>query len=134
MEERMKILVGYDGSNAAKDALDLGIKHAEIFDAKLFVVRSMVGSTSDEAEKVEQARHELEYAEGLCKEKGVECETHLLIRGLKPGEDIILFAEEQKVDEIVIGIHRRSKVGKMVFGSNAQTIILRAPCPVLSIK
>jgi nucleotide-binding universal stress UspA family protein len=38
------------------------------------------------------------------------------------------------VDEIIIGIEKRSKVGKLLFGSNAQYIILEAPCPVVSVK
>jgi nucleotide-binding universal stress UspA family protein len=65
---------------------------------------------------------------------GVECETHVLIRGLTPAEDIVWYAKEKQVDEIIIGIKKKSKVGKLVFGSTAQYIILEAHCPVLSVK
>jgi nucleotide-binding universal stress UspA family protein len=57
-----------------------------------------------------------------------------LIRGIAPGEDIVEFANDQKIDEIFIGIVKKSKVGKLLFGSNAQYIILEAPCPVVSVK
>ena len=43
----------------------------------------------------------------------MENDTHLLIRGMSPGEDIVAFAKEQEVDSIIIGVKRRSKVGKV---------------------
>ena len=61
-------------------------------------------------------------------------ETHLVISGRKFGEDLVQFAEQNKTDEIVIGIRRKSKAGKLLFGSTAQYVILNAPCPVVSIK
>ncbi|MFZ1956497.1 MAG: universal stress protein, partial [Desulfobacterales bacterium] len=59
---------------------------------------------------------------------------HLLIRGLAPGEDLVRFAKENDVDLMVVGVKRRSKVGKLLMGSTAQFVIIKAPCPVLSIK
>lgn len=130
----MKILVGYDGSNCAKDALDLAGKYAKAFGAKLIVVTSLEGGSGTDADQVQQAEAELALAETSMKDKGVEVETHLLVRGLTPGEDIVNFAEENNADTIFIGVRRRSKVGKLLSGSNAQYIILKAPCPVMTIK
>ena len=61
-------------------------------------------------------------------------ETHLLVRGLSPGEDIVTFALDNEVDEIVVGLKKVSAVEKMIFGSNARYIILHAHCPVVSVK
>ena len=66
--------------------------------------------------------------------KHIPYETHLVISSLESGEDLVQFAEESKIDEIIIGIRKRSKVGKLMFGSTAQYVILNAPCPVVSIK
>ena len=56
------------------------------------------------------------------------------MRGLEAGEDLVQIAEEKKVDEIIIGVRRRSKVGKLIFGSTAQYVILNAPSPVVAVK
>ncbi len=129
-----KIMIGYDGSNAAKDALELAVKHAKAFGAELFIIRSLVGGAGEGPEKIENANRDIAYAESFCKEQGVSFESHLLVRGLSPAEDLVQFAEEKKVDEIIIGVRRRSKVGKIVFGSNAREVILNAPCPVVTVK
>jgi len=53
---------------------------------------------------------------------------------LTPGEDLVAIAKKNDVEEIIIGVKRRSKVGKMLFGSNAQYVILNAHCAVVAVK
>lgn len=130
----MKILVGYDGSNSAREALQLALKHAKAFGAEVEVVTSMMKGSESQREEIQNAEGGLSYAEELFKEHGIDCSTHLLIRGLSPGEDIVRFAEEKKVDEIIMGVRRRSKVSKLLMGSTAQYVILKAPCPVVTVK
>ena len=130
----MKILVGYDGTNSAKEALTLAKTHAKLFGATVDVITSMEKGTEGQREQIEQAERGLEWAKSLFDEYGIACNTHLLIRGLAPGEDIVEFAEENKIDEIIIGVRRRSKVSKLLLGSTAQYVILQATCPVVSVK
>lgn len=130
----MKILIGYDGSNSAKEALRVARKHAKVFDASVDVVTSMEKGTENQQQDIEGAEKGLEWAESFFVDSGVECRTHLLIRGLDPGEDLVEFAKENQADEIVVGVKRRSKVGKLLMGSTAQYVILQAHCPVLSVK
>ena len=130
----MKILVGYDGTNSAKEALNLAKDHAKAFSASVDVVTSMQKGTEHEREGIEQAERGLEYAKSAFEESAVACNTHLLIRGLSPGEDLVEFAAENQVDEIIVGVKRRSKVGKLLMGSTAQYVILQADCPVVAVK
>ena len=130
----MEIMVGYDDSKVAKDALELAMQHAQAFDARVHIVTSMVGGVNIPRKEFERVEEKLEYAESLFKDKKIPCKTHLLIRGLGAGEDLVELAKDINIDEIVIGIKRRSKVGKLFFGSTAQYIILHATCPVLTIK
>jgi nucleotide-binding universal stress UspA family protein len=130
----MNILVGYDGSNSAKDALALAKKHAAAFSGKVTVVTSLTGGSVTHAVEVEHATEDLESTKKMFADDGIPCETKLLVRGMTPGEDLVNYAQEKAVDEIVIGIKRRSKVGKLLFGSNAQYVIIKAPCPVVTVK
>lgn len=130
----MNILVGYDGSKVAADALRLAREQAKAFDGKVIIVTSMVGGPEVLREDFEKAERELEFAKSGFKKEEIPCEARLSVRGLQPGEDLVQFAEENKIDLIVVGIRRRSRVQKLVFGSNAQYAILEAPCPVLTVK
>ncbi|MDH3879382.1 MAG: universal stress protein [Desulfobacterales bacterium] len=130
----MKILVGYDGTNSAKEALNLTKSHAKVFGASVEVVTSMQKGTESERKLIEQAERGLEYAKSLFEEDGIACNTHLLIRGLSAGEDLVEFANENQIDQIVVGVKRRSKVGKLLMGSTAQYVILQAECPVITVK
>ena len=130
----MKILVGYEGSNAAKDALMLSIKHAKAFDAKVHIVTSLSDGDGDDVKAIRRAEKELDDAKKHFDVAGVASESHLLIRGLSPGEDIVTFAGDNRIDGIVIGVKRRSRVGKALFGSNAQYVILNASCPVTTVR
>lgn len=130
----MKILIGYDGSNSAKEALMVAKKHARAFGASVEVVTSMEKGTENQQSEIESAEKGLDWAKSVFSDAGIDCFSHLLIRGLDPGEDIVQFAKENNVDEIVVGVKRRSKVGKLLMGSTAQYIILQAHCPVVSVK
>ncbi len=130
----MNILVGFDGSNVAKEAVNLAIKHAKAFDAKIYVITSEVGGHDVSRTDIMKAESELGTIEEIIRKEDVTFETKLLIRGMDPGEDLIQFAKEKEIDEIVIGIKRRSKVGKFLFGSTAQYVILKASCPVVTVK
>jgi len=130
----MKILVGYKGTKVGKDLMDIAIKHAKAFDGEVLIVTSMIGGDKIEKQKVVDTEKNLEQAKAYFDDYGVKSETHLLVRGFEAGEDIVLFAKENNVDEIIIGVRSRSKVGKLIFGSTAQVVILDAHCPVLTVK
>ena len=130
----MKFLVGYDGSNSAKAALELACTHAKAFSAAIEVVASVQGGSVVEAAEIKNAEEDLASAEKMVQDQGISVNTHLFNRGNTPGEDIVACAEEVSADTVFIGVIRRSKVGKLLFGSNAQYVIIKAPCPVMTVK
>lgn len=130
----MKILVGFDSSNTAKAALEAAISHGKAYGAGIVVAGSMTEGKDSDLEAIQTAESDLKAAKAQVEEAGLPCDTHLLIRGMSPGEDLVKFAEERGVELIVVGIRRRSKVGKLLMGSTAQYVILNAHCPVLTVK
>ena len=130
----MKILVAYRGTKIDQDLLLLAQKHAEAFKGNIILVTSLIGKEKENSDQVIAAKKKLEEAKSFLSGKNVSCETHLLVRGNTPGEDIVDYAEENGIDQILIGVKNRSKVGKLIFGSTAQYVILKSPCPVTTVK
>lgn len=130
----MNFLVGYNGSKAAKSALTMAKDFAKVFDAKVYVLVSMEGGTSEKIEEIEKARSDLEYAESFLKEAVVDCEVREMVRGLSPAEDLVRFATDNAIDHLFVGIEKKTRTRKILLGSTAQYVILKAPCPVTSVK
>jgi nucleotide-binding universal stress UspA family protein len=130
----MKIMVCYNGSRSSRTALEYGIRNAKILNGKIFIVASMDNRISEDAQEMIRIGKEHEEAESRISQEGIECESHVLVRGLDPGEDLVKYADDNEMDYIIVGIRKRSKMDKMIFGSTAQYIILNASCPVITIK
>jgi len=129
----MKILVGYENSRVAEDALKIAVKRARAFNADIFVVTVLEQSRELQKDDIEAAEDRLENLKRTHHFNDLVCETSAAVTFLSPAEYLVDFAQDNDIDEIVIGVKRRSKVGKLVFGSNALYVILNAPCPVVTV-
>ena len=130
----MKILVAYDDSKVSKSVLGLARKHANSFKAEIFFMTSMKQGPELKKEDIEKIESELEKIKKSFKSEGYLCESQASVCIKSPGEELVEFAKNNNVDEIIIGIKKKSKVGKLMFGSNAQYVILNAHCPVVTVK
>ena len=131
----MKILVGYNGSDAAKKALALAEQHAGIWQGSIEVVQAITRKESLSYDRIQKAEQQLaQQVKHLLNGKRSSFETTLLISTQNPGEQIVNFAESIRADEIIVGSKKRSKIGKFVLGSTTQFVVLNAPCPVAVVK
>jgi nucleotide-binding universal stress UspA family protein len=131
----MGILVGYDGSNVAKAAIKLAVQHAETFGTEIDVVSVVAQSHDLGYDEIRRSERDFEEEiRTLIGTSSIPYQTHLIVTNQSAGEVLVEFAERHQSREIVIGVRRRSKVGKLVFGSTAQFVILQAECPVVSIR
>jgi nucleotide-binding universal stress UspA family protein len=130
----MAIVVGYVPTAEGRAALRRAAEEARLRGTRLIVINSNRGGrdmSGDDAVRHERGLDELH---AQLERDGIDHEVRQLVRGLEPAEDLIAVAEEVGADLIVIGLRRRTPVGKLILGSNAQRVLLEATCPVLAVK
>jgi nucleotide-binding universal stress UspA family protein len=128
------VVVGYVAKPEGEAAVEQGIAEARLRQASLIVVNSHRGGREYDDDSSVQSAQDLSALEARLKESGVAYDVRQLVRGFEPAEDLISIAESSGAELIVIGLRRRTPVGKLILGSNAQRILLDAPCPVLAVK
>ena len=130
----MTVVVGFVPTSEGRAALRRAAEEAQLRGTRLVVINSNRGGKDLSNADAERYDSELATVRRELSEAGVEHEVRQLVRGQEPAEDLIAVAEEVGADVIVIGLRRRTPVGKLILGSNAQRILLDAPCPVLAVK
>ena len=130
----MKLLVGYDELNVDKRALELSQKYANAFKADIFIMTSLEQGPTLQKADIEEVEEKLEKLKMPFNKDNINSETVVSVNYLTPGEDLVQFARDNDIDLVFIGIKKKSKVGKMLFGSNAQYVILNAPCSVVTLQ
>ena len=128
------VVVGFVPKPEGQAALDRAIEEAKLRGARVVVVNSHRGGGDFDQEDSSRADKEMEAVKAKLDAAGVEHELRKLVRGFEPAEDLIGIADDADAELIVIGLRRRSPVGKLILGSNAQRILLDAKCPVLAVK
>lgn len=153
----MNILAAYKPTAEGRAALETAAAEARLRGARLVVARHAklssdfstagppdpspaahrAGASPREAgsdRQVDELRAEMADLEQRFRSEGLECVAMLLTRETDPADAILGLARDERVDLIVVGVRRRSPVGKAFLGSESQDILLGADCPVLAVK
>ncbi len=128
------IVVGYVPKPEGEAALDRAIAEAKLRNDTLVVVNSHRGGREYDAGDAQNDDETMAAVKAKLEQSGVDFDVRQLVRGFEPAEDLISVAEANDAELIVIGLRRRSPVGKLILGSNAQRILLDAHCAVLAVK
>lgn len=130
----MSIVVGYIPTPEGLAAVAAAEEEAKRRNVKLIVVHSSKGGKSEDGSEVLEVRDDLRELRERLAAHGIDVVTRDVAVGQDPADDLVQIAEEENSDLIVIGLRRRSPVGKLIMGSNSQKILLEAECPVLAVK
>jgi nucleotide-binding universal stress UspA family protein len=128
----MNIVVGYLPTPEGTTALDHALYLARRDGGRLVVVNT--GRRGDNSDSSFATAQDLDAIEAELAEAGVEHEVRQPTTAISAADAIIGAASDVAADLIVIGLRRRSPVGKLITGSTAQAVLLDASCPVLAVK
>jgi nucleotide-binding universal stress UspA family protein len=139
-----QILIATDGSESAEKAANFGIQIAGLSGAKIYAVYVIDTTpyysipldqvwTKEVYEQFEKMGYEITAdVEKTAKAAGLEAES-IVLKG-DPAERIVIFAEEQNVDIIVVGSHGISAFERLVIGSVSEKVTRHAKVPVLVFR
>jgi nucleotide-binding universal stress UspA family protein len=140
----MPIVAAVDRNERAAAVVREAARLGEAFDEPVEVVHVL---TRDEFVSLERTQvsetggtvpieQVVEMAEGIAavavREAGVEAESVGLMGD--PANEIVGYADERDASYLVIAGRNRSPVGKALFGSVVQSVLLTADCPVVSLR
>ncbi|HXD40384.1 MAG TPA: universal stress protein [Ramlibacter sp.] len=129
----MTILVAYVARPEGQAALDKGIEIAKRRNERLVVVNASPGGTKEDPSMIDN--EEVERVENLLRDARLNnAEFKQFVRGKSAVEEIEGLVDSLQVSVLIIGLRKRSPVGKLIMGSVAQELLLSVSCPVLAVK
>lgn len=137
----MNIVTGVTSRPESRAALDRAVEEAQLRGATLHIVRTMGEGLSENPEKLagwsrdlEAARQEGDEVVAKLAERGIDATYRVEPVERDAASTLLEVVEELDAALLVIGLRRRSPVGKLVLGSVSQDVLLGAECPVLAVK
>ncbi|MGL3806649.1 universal stress protein [Paeniglutamicibacter sp. R2-26] len=126
------VVLGYVPTGLGEAALEAAITECRRRGARLLVVNS---TRADRTVDPNYAfAGDLEQLHAALAGSGIRHEVRQFTSSQLASDDVIAAAEESGAELIVIGVRRRSPVGKVLMGSDSQRILLQAECNVLAVK
>lgn len=129
---RSVIVVGWTPTAQGEAAIEAAVVEAGRRDAVLHVVNASSGESYVDSGIASD--EQLDALRAKLSGNGVEHEVVQSVGRLEPADEILAAVDRLSAELVVLGIRRRTPVGKLLMGSTAQRVLLQAPCPVLAVK
>ncbi|HEU0103810.1 MAG TPA: universal stress protein [Mycobacteriales bacterium] len=128
----MAVVVSYVPGPPGAAALQAGLQEARLRGARVVVLNTSRGDSLVDSRFVQGAA--LEELRAQLADSGLAYEIRQPVRGGDIVDEVVDVVAEVGADLVVIGLRKRSAVGKLLLGSAAQRLLLEVPCPVLAVK
>ena len=128
----MTILVAYVPRPEGRAALDKGIEIAKRRQEPMLIVNASPGGQQEDVSLA--PGFEVEQIEAQLAAQGIQGEFKQFVRGKNAVEEINDLVETRDISVLIIGLRKRTAVGKLLLGSTAQEILMTVSCPVLCVK
>jgi nucleotide-binding universal stress UspA family protein len=128
----MTIVVAYVPRPEGQAALDKGLELAKANNEFLIVVNASPGGTGEDPSRADA--QDVERVEHLIALSGIQSEFKQFVRGKNAVEELEKLIATHNASMLVIGLRRRTAVGKLIMGSMAQEILMNISCPILAVK
>ena len=128
----MTILVAYVPRPEGRAALDKGIEIAKRRQEPMLIVNASPGGQQEDVSLA--PGFEVEQIEAQLAAQGIQGEFKQFVRGKNAVEEINDLVETRDISVLIIGLRKRTAVGKLLLGSVAQELLMTVPCPVLCVK
>ena len=128
----MTILLAYVSRPEGRAALDKAIEISKERQEPMLIVNASPGGPQEDVSLV--PAFEVEQIEAELAAKGIQAEFKQYVRGNNAVEEINDMVETRDISLLIIGLRKRTAVGKLLLGSVAQEILMTVPCPVLCVK
>jgi nucleotide-binding universal stress UspA family protein len=140
-----KVLVPIDFSDYSKSALKYAVNFVKHFAAQLclvYVVEPVIyppdfsmGQIAIPSVDLEMDKRAIDELNKLAEQEiPVEIKVKSIVKTGKPFIEIIETATEENVDLIIIATHGHTGMEHILFGSTAEKVVRKAPCPVLTLR
>lgn len=138
----MSILVAYDESHPAQKAVERAVKAADGEEVVLLrVVEAADGMIEAGLDMIQERLKEMQHEKttelsedlkAVLETEDVDFRIETVVG--KPSREIVSFAEEHDVSEIVVGSHGREGVSRVLLGNVAENVVRRAPVTVIVVR
>lgn len=125
----VRFVVGTDSKETSEKILEY--LETRLTDADELYIVNVIPTSDADADEVRMGQEGLDVLEDRLSDYQIE--SHQFVRGTKPADELLQLADETDADELVIGIHKHTPAGKVIFGSTAQRLLQNTTRPVVTI-